>query len=225
VYLCVPPPSSSSSFFYYYQNRAATELSIKPYQKIFDGIGSGELNIRTHSVAVVNAMLKYAPDPATYDEVLLLLNHYEFYRLVSSNFSSVETDELTRELYAFQKNRGDVQFREKDIMYDKQNEQHEAMLMDLWKTMFPDKELDARVSEEWKKLGFQGTDPATDFRGMGIVGLKHILYIGKVYTDNYRQMASEQQSRKDHYYPTSVAGIYISQMLFELLEFGKPGMM
>ena len=36
--------------------------------------------------------------------------------------------------------------------------------------------LEGLVSEAWKLLGFQGTDPSTDFRGMGLVGLQHLLY-------------------------------------------------
>ena len=40
----------------------------------------------------------------------------------------------------------------------------------------PSEKLTARVSEQWKELGFQGTDPATDFRGMGIFGLMCLQY-------------------------------------------------
>ena len=36
--------------------------------------------------------------------------------------------------------------------------------------------LEGRISKQWSEIGFQGNDPATDFRGMGILGLKCLLY-------------------------------------------------
>lgn len=40
----------------------------------------------------------------------------------------------------------------------------------------PSEKLTSRVSEQWKDLGFQGNDPATDFRGMGLFGLSCLQY-------------------------------------------------
>lgn len=33
----------------------------------------------------------------------------------------------------------------------------------------PTKKLKARISKQWADIGFQGDDPKTDFRGMGIL--------------------------------------------------------
>ena len=33
--------------------------------------------------------------------------------------------------------------------------------------MMPNTELKERISKQWGDIGFQGTDPQTDFRGMG----------------------------------------------------------
>ena len=40
----------------------------------------------------------------------------------------------------------------------------------------PSEKLTSRVSPQWKELGFQGIDPATDFRGMGVFGLMCLQY-------------------------------------------------
>ena len=40
----------------------------------------------------------------------------------------------------------------------------------------PGSPLEARVSRQWTEIGFQGNDPATDFRGMGILSLECMLY-------------------------------------------------
>jgi len=38
----------------------------------------------------------------------------------------------------------------------------------LWTLLKGDEKLIARKSEQWQSIGFQGVDPATDFRGMGM---------------------------------------------------------
>ena len=37
-------------------------------------------------------------------------------------------------------------------------------------------QLTERISKQWQDIGFQGNNPATDFRGMGLLGLKSLLY-------------------------------------------------
>lgn len=59
--------------------------------------------------------------------------------------------------------------------YNSEDAEHEAKLLELWALMMPDKQLKARVSDCWKEIGFQGDDPKTDFRGMGILGLENLL--------------------------------------------------
>ena len=34
----------------------------------------------------------------------------------------------------------------------------------LWDLCFPNRKLSNRISNDWKEIGFQGTNPATDFR-------------------------------------------------------------
>jgi ELMO domain-containing protein len=58
--------------------------------------------------------------------------------------------------------------------YSSQSPQHEAMLMDLWKQLRPNRNIKGRKSEEWIELGFQVDDPATDFRGAGVLGLTNL---------------------------------------------------
>nr|AAI29414.1 Zgc:158733 [Danio rerio] len=63
--------------------------------------------------------------------------------------------------------------------YDCENPAHEEMLMKLWKELRPDSPLSGRISEQWCEIGFQGNDPKTDFRGMGLLGLHNLLYFAE----------------------------------------------
>jgi hypothetical protein len=60
--------------------------------------------------------------------------------------------------------------------YSVENARHEQHLQELWQGMMPGTQLKERISKQWQDLGFQGNNPATDFRGMGILGLKCMLY-------------------------------------------------
>lgn len=48
--------------------------------------------------------------------------------------------------------------------------------LQLWKELRPDTPLTARISKQWCEIGFQGNDPKTDFRGMGLLGLLNLLW-------------------------------------------------
>ncbi|XP_057216086.1 ELMO domain-containing protein 1 isoform X1 [Triplophysa rosa] len=63
--------------------------------------------------------------------------------------------------------------------YDSENPAHEEMLMKLWKELRPDSPLSGRISKQWCEIGFQGNDPKTDFRGMGLLGLHNLLYFAE----------------------------------------------
>jgi len=47
--------------------------------------------------------------------------------------------------------------------------------MSLWTQLKAPEVLTGRMSAQWETLGFQGRDPATDFRGGGILSLKAYL--------------------------------------------------
>jgi hypothetical protein len=67
--------------------------------------------------------------------------------------------------------------RLREEAYDKGNSRHEKLLVKLWALLMPNDELKERCGKHWDRIGFQGTDPATDFRGMGMLGLHCMLYV------------------------------------------------
>lgn len=51
------------------------------------------------------------------------------------------------------------------IPFDSNNPDHENKLLKLWHLLMPNQILEDRISKQWQDIGFQGDDPATDFRG------------------------------------------------------------
>ena len=83
-------------------------------------------------------------------------------------------------------------------------------------------ELTQRVTADWIRIGFQGPDPATDFRGMGVLGLQNLVYFGEHYPDVFARLVTAQRKRD---YPLACAGINVTSMLLELLRMreDRPG--
>nr|XP_033810341.1 ELMO domain-containing protein 2-like [Geotrypetes seraphini] len=63
--------------------------------------------------------------------------------------------------------------------YDSNNEDHEEQLMELWNLLIANQALKSRITKQWGDIGFQGDDPKTDFRSMGMLGLVNLVYFSK----------------------------------------------
>ncbi|XP_071077579.1 ELMO domain-containing protein 1 isoform X1 [Desmodus rotundus] len=79
--------------------------------------------------------------------------------------------------------------------YDSDNPQHEEMLLKLWQFLKPNTPLESRISKQWCEIGFQGDDPKTDFRGMGLLGLYNLQYFAE------RDSTAAQQVLSDSLHP------------------------
>jgi len=97
--------------------------------------------------------------------------------------------------------------------FSSQDAAHEAQLIELWGAFFPASALDARVSEQWKELGFQGRDPASDFRGSGALGLSALHHFASTWEATWRRALFPAESG------SSGSG---SNALCALLERGYP---
>ena len=103
--------------------------------------------------------------------------------------------------------------------YDSSNPEHEAFLFDLWKTVFPDVNLKDRRTSQWVLLGFQGRDPATDFRGMGILGLYLLLFFAKNFPQQTRNILGSERT-----YPFAITGINLAHFICTKMFGIHPGL-
>lgn len=106
------------------------------------------------------------------------------------------------------------------IPYDASNLDHEAVLAEYWK-LCTRTELFNRKSNDWKALGFQGTDPATDFRGGGIFGLRALVYFAHRYPVTFHDMLkAKRRDESQEAYPFSIAGLNVLMMIFRHIGWG-----
>ncbi len=53
-----------------------------------------------------------------------------------------------------------------------ENHDDSQLIFDLWTALKGEQDpLDTKITKRWTEIGFQGSDPGTDFRGMGLLGL------------------------------------------------------
>ncbi|KAF9431856.1 hypothetical protein BGZ76_011616 [Entomortierella beljakovae] len=101
--------------------------------------------------------------------------------------------------------------------YDSTNPAHERNLIHLWELMRPQEKLEGRYTTQWTDIGFQGKDPATDFRGMGMLGLDDLVYYAKYYPISSKN-ALECSHDPISWYSYAIVGINITAFAVQTLR-------
>jgi hypothetical protein len=105
------------------------------------------------------------------------------------------------------------------IPYDATNVAHAESLRDLWKVAFPMRDLPGMKCEEWKEMGWQGVDPATDFRAGGLLSLQNLVWFAKKQNKVFKRlMRKTDGARSDWEYPFAACGVNVTHALVELLQ-------
>lgn len=106
-----------------------------------------------------------------------------------------------------------------DVPFDENRPDHQEALKALWYAAFPDTPLNGLVSEQWKEMGWQGSNPSTDFRGCGFVSLENLLFFARTYPVSFRRILLKQEGERAAWeYPFAVAGINVTFMLIQMLD-------
>jgi hypothetical protein len=101
--------------------------------------------------------------------------------------------------------------------YSSAERSHEELLRSLWTAAFPQVPLPDRVGPHWGDLGFQGKDPATDFRGAGLLGLQSLVHLARRYPTHVRHIiAGTELPFKG--YPLAIAHIQVTNYALQLLR-------
>ncbi|KAL3327040.1 hypothetical protein AABB24_037632 [Solanum stoloniferum] len=111
------------------------------------------------------------------------------------------------------------------IPFDGSSSDHQDALRQLWRLSYPDRPLPSLKSELWKEMGWQGSDPSTDFRGGGFISLENLIFFAKTYPESFRNLLHKRNGNRSEWeYPFAVAGINISFMLVQMfdLQSGTP---
>jgi len=110
------------------------------------------------------------------------------------------------------------------IQFSHQNPEHENMLLNLWENVYPGRAEVEILDRNWSLLGFQGKDPQTDFRGMGLLGLINLLKFTERRNDLIQRIMTQycdQNQDPLRSLPFAITGINVTSMTLELVETRK----
>ncbi|CAG9853763.1 unnamed protein product [Phyllotreta striolata] len=109
--------------------------------------------------------------------------------------------------------------RLRTTQYDCDNIEHETQLYNLWRMLKPDEELEGRITKQWQNIGFQGEDPKTDFRGMGLLGLENLVFFATFYCSAAQHVLTHSY-HPQHGYCFAIVGINLTSLAWTLLKEG-----
>ncbi|XP_018567429.1 ELMO domain-containing protein 2 [Anoplophora glabripennis] len=104
--------------------------------------------------------------------------------------------------------------------FDSDDFEHERKLYDLWDNLMPNEKLEGRITKQWQDIGFQGDDPKTDFRGMGMLGLENLLF----FATEFKAPAQHVLSHSHHPvygYCFAIVGINLTSLAWQMLKDGS----
>jgi len=97
---------------------------------------------------------------------------------------------------------------------------HDSALVELWNSLKPGQVREGsnlHHSKSWSEIGFQGLDPATDFRGGGLLSLENLRYFARENGEIARQILNEQcRDITQGGFPFAITGINLTAFLLSL---------
>ncbi|KAG8457359.1 hypothetical protein KFE25_014088 [Diacronema lutheri] len=104
------------------------------------------------------------------------------------------------------------------------NATHEAALEALWDALQPGRARDGgRISKSWGDIGFQGSDPTTDFRGMGFFALLSLLHTARAHPAFCARHVRTYMTPGNEltYFPFAITSINVTGWLLDMLGAGE----
>jgi len=94
---------------------------------------------------------------------------------------------------------------------------HQTQLLKLWNLLRNNEPLPNIITRKWIDIGFQGEDPATDFRGAGYLGLENLIYFTEKYPNNALKAYKASCDPKHNYF-FAAAGLYITLEIYFMMN-------
>jgi hypothetical protein len=99
------------------------------------------------------------------------------------------------------------------------DESHSEKLESLWNGLVDENKPYSRISKQWGDIGFQGNDPKTDFRGMGMLGLENLLFFVREYNKASKHILSHSQ-HPIYGYSMAIVSINLTHLALKLFNDG-----
>ncbi|KAJ5073685.1 hypothetical protein M0811_08522 [Anaeramoeba ignava] len=103
--------------------------------------------------------------------------------------------------------------------FDPTKNTHLELLSSVWENFIDDSDETFILDRKWKRLGFQRNDPTTDFRGMGLLGVRNLAFFVKKYPSLAKfALESSYDTESRSFYPFAATGFNITSFALDLLN-------
>lgn len=101
------------------------------------------------------------------------------------------------------------------VPFSKSDQDHTIALQSFWSNLHGTP-VPSVPDMKWQELGFQGSDPSTDFRGMGMLGLDQLLAFTQIAPKSAHNIW-QQSNLGSAWFTFATVGINITALLYSLL--------
>lgn len=105
------------------------------------------------------------------------------------------------------------------IAYDNHDVMHSRVLQTIYMILQGVNVEGARFGAHWEEIGFQGDDPATDLRGVGMLGLLQLLFFVRKYADLAKKIHKLSRDEKQCF-PFSVVSLNFTKIILQTMRSG-----
>eukprot|EP00026_Physarum_polycephalum_P004066 Phypoly_transcript_04083.p2 GENE.Phypoly_transcript_04083~~Phypoly_transcript_04083.p2 ORF type:complete len:303 (+),score=44.57 Phypoly_transcript_04083:189-1097(+) len=168
--------------------------------------------------------------PLTYDEVVA---HFMSLDLTEQKKNIVTEDTRTKGLFSSffslfftSASLSSKLIQERDsifaialIAYNNSDVMHHKLLQNIYFSIQGVTTEVSRLGSHWEEIGFQGDDPATDLRGVGMFGLIQLFHLVKSHSELAKKL--HKISRDEHqYFPFSVVSLNFTKVVLQTMRSG-----
>jgi len=105
------------------------------------------------------------------------------------------------------------------ISYDNSDDLHGRILQNVYMTLLDANVECPRLGPHWEEIGFQGDDPATDLRGVGMLGLLQLLFLVRSHTDLAKKIHKLSRHAEQNF-PFSVVSLNFTKLILQTMRSG-----
>eukprot|EP01036_Dinobryon_divergens_P039764 gene39764-52476_t len=102
-------------------------------------------------------------------------------------------------------------------VYDPSNKEHVSLLQRLWKSIFSKQSFESD-SPSWKQVGFQKTDPTSDFRSSGLLALYCLINLNETYPERSKAMIEANKNSTKNNYPYAIVGVNLTLLMVDVVR-------
>lgn len=102
--------------------------------------------------------------------------------------------------------------------FDNYSVTHLALLKKLWSQLLPEYTFE-RISPHWSEMGFQGKDPVSDLRAMGLLGIQSLVYFCDRYPHVAKKIMLLSQSPDNKWFSFAVTFFNLGWMILEFFNY------